>query len=60
MNCVEQEWVEIEDSKGEKEYQARRLMRFAVPRGEVCPGDRVDSRVTEVLNGQLARGSMPT
>ena len=56
MNCVEHESVEIESSAWEKEYKARRV----APRGETRPGDRVDSRVAEVLNLELARGSMPT
>ena len=60
MNCVEYESVEIEDSTSEKEYKARRVAAIAAPRREMGAGDRVDSRVADVLNLELARGSMPT
>jgi hypothetical protein len=60
MNCVDHESVEIEGSAGEKEYKARRVAAIAPPRREVRPSDRVASRVAEVLNLELARGSMPT
>ena len=60
MNCVEEENVAIEGSVTEKEYKARRVAAIAAPRSEMRPGDRVDSRVAEVLNLELARGSMPT
>ena len=60
MSCVEQESVEIENSTREKEGEAQSEKLLAVPRGRMRPGDRVDSRVAEVLDLQLARGSMPT
>lgn len=60
MNCVEYESVEIEDSTREKEYKAGRTKSFAVPRSGLSLGGRVESRVAEVLDLELARGSMPT
>jgi len=60
MSCVEYESVEIEESTSEKERETQRSKPFGAPRGRVRPGDQVASRVAEVLNFQLARGSMPT
>jgi len=58
MNCLELEMVEIEDAASEEQY--REATPFPGRDGGTRPGDRVDSRVAEVLRGQLARGSMPT
>jgi hypothetical protein len=60
MSCIEYETVEIEESIREKKGEARRLKSVAVPSGRVRPGDQVACRVAEVLDIQLARGSMPT
>jgi hypothetical protein len=60
MNCVEYESVEIEESTSEKKGEAQRSKPLAVPSSRVRPGDQVAVRVAEVLNVQLARGSMPT
>ena len=60
MSCIEQESVEIENSTREKEGKAQKAKLLAVPRGRVRRSDRVDSRVAEVFDLQLARGSMPT
>jgi len=53
MSCVEYENVEIEESASESKP-------FVVPSRRVRPGDQVALRVTEVLDLQLAQGSMPT
>ncbi len=50
MNCVEYENVGTEEGKG-------RLN--AVTRGQAPLGDRVACRVVEVVDAELANGSMP-
>jgi len=60
MSCVEYESVEIEESASQKEGETHKSNRFAVPSRRVRAGDQVALRVAEVLNLQLARGSMPT
>jgi hypothetical protein len=60
MNCVEDENVAVEDFASEKEYKAPRAMGRDQPRGGMRRGNRVDCRVAEVLDLELARGSMPT
>jgi len=60
MSCVEYESVEIEESASEKAGETLKSKPFAVPSRRVRPGDQVALRVAEVLNIQLARGSMPT
>lgn len=59
MSYIEYESVGIEESKSEKEREDQGSEPLAVPSGRVRPGDRAAFRVAEVLNFQLARGSMP-
>ena len=59
MSCVEYESVEIEESTSEKEGGAGRPKPFVVPSIRVRPGDHVAGRVAEVLDFELAQGSMP-
>jgi hypothetical protein len=59
MSCVEQESIEIEDFTSKKEGDGEMSMPLAVPDSRVRAGDSVACRVTEVLNLQLERGSMP-
>jgi len=61
MTSVEYESVKIvEESTSEKEGEAQKAKTLAMPNGRVSPGDQVARRLAEVLNVQLARGSMPT
>jgi hypothetical protein len=59
MSYVEQASIEIEDLTSKKEGEGEMSMPLAVPDSRVRAGDSVTSRVTEVLNLQLQRGSMP-
>jgi hypothetical protein len=60
MSCVEYERVRIEESASKKEGEAQGSKPFVVPSIRVRPGDQVAARVAEVLNFELAHGSMPT
>jgi hypothetical protein len=60
MSCVEYESVEMEESASQKEGETHQSKPFAVPSHRVRRDDQVALRVAEVLNLQLARGSMPT
>ena len=60
MSCVEYQSVEIEESTSEERADAERPRLFAVPSGRLRPGDQVARVVTEVLDFELAQGSMPT
>ncbi len=59
MSCVEYERVEIEVSTGEKQGDAQKPKLFAVPSGRVRPGDQAARVVAEILDFELAQGSMP-
>jgi len=72
MNYVEYENVGIEESINEKagkaqtpvavsvkEVNIQRMKPFAVPDSQASLGDQVANRAEEVLNAQLAQGSMP-
>ena len=60
MSCVEYESIETEECTSEKEGEAQRSKPFVVPSVHVLPGDQVVRRVAEVLDLELAQGSMPT
>jgi hypothetical protein len=60
MSCVEYEKVRIEEFTGEKEGEVQGARPFVVPSIRVGLGDEVAVRVDEVLNFELAHGSMPT
>jgi hypothetical protein len=59
MSYTEYETVEIEESTIEKEGKAQGSKPVAVKKVRVRPGDQVTRRVKEVLDLQLAQGSMP-
>jgi hypothetical protein len=60
MSCVEYESVEIiEESTSAKKGEAQSSKPLAERSRRARPGDQVARRVEEVLNAQLARGSMP-
>jgi len=72
MNYVEYENVGIEESISEKagkaqtpvavsvkEVNIQRTKPFVVPDSQASLGDQVANRAEEVLNAQLAQGSMP-
>jgi FtsP/CotA-like multicopper oxidase with cupredoxin domain len=52
--------MEIEESTSEKEGEVQGAKPFVVPSIRVRPGDQVALLVAEVLNFELAQGSMPT
>ena len=52
--------VETGDSTREGGDGMQRRKPFVVPGGQKCPDDCVARRVAEVLDFELARGSMPT
>jgi len=60
MSCVEYERMRIEESTSEKQGETQGLKPFVVPSIRVRPDDQVARRVAEVLDFELARGSMPT
>lgn len=60
MRCVEYERMRIEESTSEKQGEAEGLKPFVVPSIRVRPDDQVARRVAEVLDFELAQGSMPT
>ena len=59
MNCVAYENVGVEEFTSEKEAEAQKLSLRAVPASKVRLGAQVARRVAEVVDGQLAQGSMP-
>ena len=59
MNCVAYENVGVEEFTREKEAEAQKLSLRAVPASKVRLGAQVARRVAEVVDGQLAQGSMP-
>ena len=59
MSSVEYKIVEVEESNGEK-GQSQELRPFAVPSGRTRPSNQVTRRVAEIVDLELARGSMPT
>jgi hypothetical protein len=72
MSYVEYENVGIEESVSEKPGKAQtplaisvkkvniqRMKPLAAPGGQMSLGDQVVCRAEEVLNAQLAQGSMP-
>jgi len=60
MSCVEYERTRIKEFISKKEGEAQRSKPFVVPSGRGGPGDQVAYRVAEVLDFELAQGSMPT
>jgi len=52
--------MRIEESTSEKQGEAEGLKPFVVPSIRVRPDDQVARRVAEVLDFELAQGSMPT
>ncbi len=56
VNYVALEW---EKAPSENRGDNRGSKLFAVPKGQTDPVDEVAASVNEVLNLQLARGSMP-
>jgi hypothetical protein len=60
MSCVGYKTVDTEESITEKQADTQRLKPFVVPSSRVRPGDEVARRVAEVLDFELAQGSMPT
>ncbi len=59
MNCIEYETTEIGQSTVEHRVAHQRPRPVAVQRDRRRSDDEVAGRVTDVLNMQLARGSMP-
>jgi hypothetical protein len=59
MSCVEQQSIETEDFTSKKEGEGEMSMPLAVADSRMRIGDSVVGRVTEALNLQLERGSMP-
>lgn len=60
MSCTKYDRMEIEESTSEKEGEVQGSKPFVVPSIRVRPGDQVALLVAEVLNFELAQGSMPT
>jgi hypothetical protein len=60
MSRVEYKNVGIEEFASRKQDEVQKSKLFAVPSGRVLPGDQVAGRVAEVLELELAQGSMPT
>jgi hypothetical protein len=60
MSCLEHDNVEIEESADEQQGGISKGKPFIVRNVPVDPGDPVAARVAEVLDFELARGSMPT
>jgi len=60
MSCVEYEIVEIDEFTSEKQVDSQRPTPFVVANGRARHSDQVASRVAEVLDFELERGSMPT
>jgi hypothetical protein len=58
MSCVEYKRIESEEST--KQHEALRSKPFVVAGSRVRPGDQLARRVTDVLDFELAQGSMPT
>jgi hypothetical protein len=59
MNCVAYKSVECEDAALEQQDRIRKLKPFAVEKSQVRPHDEVARRVAEILEFELAQGSMP-
>jgi hypothetical protein len=59
MSSVEQESIETKDFTSKKEGEGEMKMLLTVRESRVRAGDSVAGRVTEVLNLQLKKGSMP-
>jgi hypothetical protein len=59
MSYIEYETVEIEESTIQKEGKARGSKPLAAKKVRARISDYVTSRVKEVLDLQLAQGSMP-
>ena len=59
MSCVESESVEIEKSERERKGDASVSRPFIIPGARVRPSDWVARRVAEILDFELAQGSMP-
>jgi len=59
MSCIEYVGVEIEESVIEKKSEAQIAKPRVVPRATALLGDKVTRRAEEVLDVQLAQGSMP-
>ncbi len=60
MSCIEYERVRIEELTSDKEGEVPGSKPFVVPSLRARLGDRVAARVAEVLDFELAQGSMPT
>ena len=60
MSCADYKMVEIEESDGEQQGEARRPTPFVVPKGQERSANRVARLVAKVLDLELAQGSMPT
>jgi len=59
MSCVAYEIVEIEESMSEQQGEAQRPKPFIMPRRRVRHDDQVARVVAEVLDFELANGSLP-
>ncbi len=59
MSCVEYENVELEGTVSKHESSAQRPKPFIVPGRRERYQDQVARRVAEVLDFELAQGSMP-
>ncbi len=59
MSSVKYATVEWEETPSENSSENRRSKLFAVPKVQTDLAGEVAARVNEVLNLQLARGSMP-
>jgi hypothetical protein len=59
MSCVEYQSVDTEESESESKGDTSRSKPFVVPSARVHQGDSVAHRVAEVLDFELAQGSMP-
>ncbi len=58
MSCLKYENIEIEESSREGQDDVRKPL--LIVSGGVRPKDDMARRVAEVLNLELAQGSMPT
>jgi hypothetical protein len=59
MTYLGYESVELLDPTSQKESEPRASKLFIVPGGQHCHADEVSQRMAEVLQFELARGSMP-
>ncbi len=59
MNCIAYESVGIVEFSSDDKAQAKTLRLNALPRGQAHLGDQVTRRVAEVVDLELAQGTLP-